>query len=133
MAAFALGLLGDRRARDSLVRALADSSLLVQGSAAEALGLIGDPAAAESIGNVVLDSVENRKTAPGLNPDELVQCMSFLSDVFFRPKAHQNQLAVLCGVDHSSEIFVFQRVAFNVCYIPFHIVRLRRQLNVAKI
>ena len=43
MAAFALGLIGDKRARDPLVAALGDPSPLVQGSAAEALGLIGDP------------------------------------------------------------------------------------------
>ena len=42
MAAFALGLIGDRSARDPLVAALADPSPLVKGSAAEALGLIGD-------------------------------------------------------------------------------------------
>ena len=50
MAAFALGLIGDRSARDPLVTALDDQSPLVQGSAAEALGLIGDPAAAAPIG-----------------------------------------------------------------------------------
>ena len=46
MAAFALGLIGDRRARDPLVTALDDPSPMVQASAAEALGLLGDPAAA---------------------------------------------------------------------------------------
>ena len=53
MAAFALGLIGDRTARASLVTALADQSPLVQGSAAEALGLIGDPAAADALGQFV--------------------------------------------------------------------------------
>jgi hypothetical protein len=53
MAAFALGLIGDRRARDPLIAALADASPLVQGSAAEALGLIGDAAAADAIGGFV--------------------------------------------------------------------------------
>ena len=50
MAAFALGLIGDRRARDPLVSALGDASPLVQGSAAEALGLLGDATAADAIG-----------------------------------------------------------------------------------
>ena len=48
MAAFALGLIGDRSARDPLVAALGDRSPLVKGSAAEALGAIGDAAAADA-------------------------------------------------------------------------------------
>ena len=48
-AAFAIGLVGDRRARDPLVAALDDPSPLVKGSAAEALGLIGDAAAADAV------------------------------------------------------------------------------------
>ena len=52
MAAFALGLLGDARAREPLVAALADPSPLVQGSAAEALGLLGDAASADALGAV---------------------------------------------------------------------------------
>jgi cyclophilin family peptidyl-prolyl cis-trans isomerase/HEAT repeat protein len=50
MVAFALGLIGDKTARDALIAALDDPSALVQGSAAEALGLIGGEAAADAIG-----------------------------------------------------------------------------------
>jgi HEAT repeat protein/cyclophilin family peptidyl-prolyl cis-trans isomerase len=53
MAAFGLGLIGDKRARDPLVALLSDSSPLVQGSAAEALGLLGDASAADAIGRLV--------------------------------------------------------------------------------
>ena len=59
MAAFALGLLGDKRARDPLVAALADPSPLVQGSAAEALGLIGDAAAADAVGRFAAQIVQS--------------------------------------------------------------------------
>jgi len=57
MAAFALGVIGDVRAKDALVAALADASPMVQGSAAEALGLIGDPTAADPIGRMVAQIV----------------------------------------------------------------------------
>jgi HEAT repeat protein len=59
MAAFALGLLGDVRARDPLVNLLVDASPLAQGSAAEALGLIGDGAAAEPIARMLAKIVES--------------------------------------------------------------------------
>ena len=39
MAAFAIGLIGDKSGREPLIAALGDPSLLVQGSAAESLGL----------------------------------------------------------------------------------------------
>jgi cyclophilin family peptidyl-prolyl cis-trans isomerase/HEAT repeat protein len=71
MAAFALGLLGERTARDPLVAALADASPLVQGGAAEALGLIGDPAAADAIGRLVAQIVQSGALAqlPGEEED----------------------------------------------------------------
>ncbi|HZT75068.1 MAG TPA: HEAT repeat domain-containing protein [Vicinamibacterales bacterium] len=59
MAAFALGLLRDRSARDPLLKALADPSPLVQGSAAQALGLIGDAADADAIGRMVAQIVQS--------------------------------------------------------------------------
>ena len=52
MAAFALGLIGDRRAAPPLTNALADPSPIVKGSAAEALGLIGDQQNATAIGQM---------------------------------------------------------------------------------
>jgi cyclophilin family peptidyl-prolyl cis-trans isomerase/HEAT repeat protein len=55
MAAFALGLLADARAKDPLAAALADPSPLVKGSAAEALGLLGDASAADAVGRMVAD------------------------------------------------------------------------------
>ncbi len=59
MAAFALGLIGDKSAREPLVAALADPSPLVKGSAAEALGLIGDPAAADAVARMASQIVES--------------------------------------------------------------------------
>ena len=55
MAAFALGLLGDRSqpVLDALKQALTDPSPLVTGRAAEALGLIGDTASAPDVGRLV--------------------------------------------------------------------------------
>ena len=58
MAAFALGLIGDRSTRDPLIAALSDQSLLVQGSAARALGLLGDPAAAQAVGGALAQFVQ---------------------------------------------------------------------------
>ena len=49
MAAFALGLIGDRSAVEPLRAALRDPSTLVQGRAAEALGLLGDADSAPAI------------------------------------------------------------------------------------
>src|SRR5207302_9225412 len=59
MAAFALGLIADKSARDPLVAALADQSPLLQGSAAEALGLIGDVTAADAIGRMVAQIIQS--------------------------------------------------------------------------
>ncbi|MBS1816427.1 MAG: HEAT repeat domain-containing protein [Acidobacteria bacterium] len=55
MAAFALGLIGDRGALDALTAALADPAPVVRGSAAEALGTIGDATAAPAIAKVATD------------------------------------------------------------------------------
>jgi cyclophilin family peptidyl-prolyl cis-trans isomerase/HEAT repeat protein len=49
MAAFALGLIGDRASVGALTTALSSSDPLLQGRAAEALGLLGDTAAAPAI------------------------------------------------------------------------------------
>jgi HEAT repeat protein/cyclophilin family peptidyl-prolyl cis-trans isomerase len=68
MAAFALGLIGDRSARDPLIAKLADPSPLMKGSAAEALGLIGDPAAAEPIGRMVAEIIASGALAA--TPDD---------------------------------------------------------------
>ena len=57
MAAFALGLIGDARARDPLVSALADPAPVVKASAAEALGLIGDATTAAPIAKMASDVV----------------------------------------------------------------------------
>jgi cyclophilin family peptidyl-prolyl cis-trans isomerase/HEAT repeat protein len=71
MAAFALGLLGDADARDSLEAALDDASPLVQGSAAEALGLLGDPRAAPALGRLLARIVESGVvTVPPPEQDE---------------------------------------------------------------
>jgi HEAT repeat protein len=59
MAAFALGLIGDARAKDALITALGDQSPLVQGSAAEALGLIGDASAADAVAGLVAQIVQS--------------------------------------------------------------------------
>jgi cyclophilin family peptidyl-prolyl cis-trans isomerase/HEAT repeat protein len=71
MAAFALGLIGDRSGRDALIAKLTDPSPLMKGSAAEALGLIGDPAAAEPIGRMVSELVTSGALAEP--PDEGIE------------------------------------------------------------
>ena len=68
MAAFALGLIGDRSAEEALVAALLDPQALVQGRAAQALGLIGATTAATAIGRVVAAHVP---AASAVAPDEL--------------------------------------------------------------
>ena len=68
MAAFALGLIGDRSAEEALVAALLDPQALVQGRAAQALGLIGATTAAAAIGRVVAAHVP---AASAVAPDEL--------------------------------------------------------------
>jgi hypothetical protein len=44
------------------------------------------------IRNLMLRSIENRDTATRFDSDELIQRMSFLANLLFGPKAHQNQL-----------------------------------------
>jgi cyclophilin family peptidyl-prolyl cis-trans isomerase/HEAT repeat protein len=71
VAAFALGLTGDRAAVDRLVAALADSDSAVRGRAAEALGRIGDPRAAAAIARLVVDPLPktiSRMTVRGDDP-----------------------------------------------------------------
>ncbi|HEY7446332.1 MAG TPA: HEAT repeat domain-containing protein, partial [Vicinamibacterales bacterium] len=70
MAAFALGLIGDRMAIESLLKALSDSSPIVQGRAAEALSLIGDEMSAAAIGDMVAAHVQAGALAQ-LAPDDL--------------------------------------------------------------
>jgi HEAT repeat protein/cyclophilin family peptidyl-prolyl cis-trans isomerase len=69
VAAFALGLIADRRAIGPLQQALGDPSPLVVGRAAEALGLIGDPASAAAIGRMVAAQLQTGSVAR-LAPDE---------------------------------------------------------------
>ena len=73
MAAFALGLAGDRTAVDRLLAALADSDAGVRGRAAEALGRIGDPRAAAAIARLVVDALPktiSRMTVRGDDPGQ---------------------------------------------------------------
>jgi cyclophilin family peptidyl-prolyl cis-trans isomerase/HEAT repeat protein len=70
MAAFALGLIGDRTAVDGLRLALSDMSPVVQGRAAEALGLIGDDMSAVAVGDMVASQVRAGALAQ-LMPDDL--------------------------------------------------------------
>jgi hypothetical protein len=51
-----------------------------------------------AIGDAMLHTVENRNAISGLDSDELIQCMSFLANLFFRPKTHQNELAIFTRV-----------------------------------
>ena len=71
MAAFALGLAGDRGAVDRLLAALADADTGVRARAAEALGRIGDPRAAPAIARFVVDALPktiSRMTVRGDDP-----------------------------------------------------------------
>ena len=70
MAAFALGLIGDRAAVAALTTALADADPRVQGAAAEGLGLIGDPSAAGAVASMVATHVRGGVLA-GIGADEL--------------------------------------------------------------
>jgi cyclophilin family peptidyl-prolyl cis-trans isomerase/HEAT repeat protein len=71
MAAFALGLIGDKSAETPLIARLADSSDLVKGSAAEALGLIGDESAADKISQMASSIVQSGALArPPAEEDE---------------------------------------------------------------
>ena len=58
MAAFAMGLIGDRSAAEALIAALADADPIVHGRAAEALGMIGHKAAADAIAQMMATHVK---------------------------------------------------------------------------
>jgi HEAT repeat protein/cyclophilin family peptidyl-prolyl cis-trans isomerase len=70
MAAFALGLIGQRDAADALVAALQDPDPLVQGRAAEALGLITHEPAATAIAAMMMPHVAAGALSD-LSPDDL--------------------------------------------------------------
>lgn len=70
MAAFALGLIADRSARDPLVSALGDPAAVVRGSAAEALGSLGDVAAAPAVAKMASEVVASGALAT-LPPETL--------------------------------------------------------------
>ena len=70
MAAFALGLIGEKTPVEALRKALADSSPLVQGRAAEALGNIGDAGSATAIAALAAARMKDGEVL-GLNPDDL--------------------------------------------------------------
>jgi cyclophilin family peptidyl-prolyl cis-trans isomerase/HEAT repeat protein len=70
MAAFGLGLIGDRSARPALLAALKDSQPVLQGRAAEALGQIGDRADGEAIGAMMQAHIK-AGALMGVAPDDL--------------------------------------------------------------
>jgi cyclophilin family peptidyl-prolyl cis-trans isomerase/HEAT repeat protein len=57
MAAFALGLIGDKGAVERLVASLGDSEAIVRARSAEALGRTGDPRAAAEVARFVLGAI----------------------------------------------------------------------------
>jgi cyclophilin family peptidyl-prolyl cis-trans isomerase/HEAT repeat protein len=63
MAAFALGLVGDKRAADRLLASLKDTEPIVRARAAEALGRLGDPSVAPNLAAFV---VEQAPPVPGV-------------------------------------------------------------------
>jgi cyclophilin family peptidyl-prolyl cis-trans isomerase/HEAT repeat protein len=69
MAAFALGLIGDRSAVEPLRGALNDSSPVVRGRAAEALGLLNDQESATTIAQMARRAASDANLK-GLTPDE---------------------------------------------------------------
>src|SRR5439155_7077209 len=58
------------RARDPLMAALGDASILVRSSAAEALGLVGDPAAADAVAGLAYQVVQSGALAQPPGDDE---------------------------------------------------------------
>jgi cyclophilin family peptidyl-prolyl cis-trans isomerase/HEAT repeat protein len=75
MAAFALGLIGDGSAADTLAKALADPNPVIQGRAAEALGLIGHKASAPAIA-AMMSAHLDAGVLNGLSADDLNYPMS---------------------------------------------------------
>jgi HEAT repeat protein/cyclophilin family peptidyl-prolyl cis-trans isomerase len=70
MAAFAMGLIGDRSASPALLAALADTDPMIQGRAAEALGLLGEKEAAAPIAAMVTAQID-AGVFRALTPDDL--------------------------------------------------------------
>ena len=69
MAAFAMGLIGDASAAASLTQALADTSALVRGRAAEALGQIGAKESAAAIGKLAAE-LATHSAVTAMAPDD---------------------------------------------------------------
>jgi cyclophilin family peptidyl-prolyl cis-trans isomerase/HEAT repeat protein len=70
MAAFAMGLIGDRSASPALLAALADADPMIQGRAAEALGMVGEKDAAAAIGAMVAAQID-AGVFRALTPDDM--------------------------------------------------------------
>ena len=108
MAAFGLGLIGDPGAVDALRTALADTSLLVAGRAAEALGVLNDSGSAFPIGKLVATHAD---AAAALSGDESraqadERASAFRLGVFAlaRLKAYEPLAAAVLGPDGQSRL-----------------------------
>jgi HEAT repeat protein/cyclophilin family peptidyl-prolyl cis-trans isomerase len=105
MAAFALGLIGDRSAVGPLQQALDDASLLVVGRAAEALGLIGDPISAAAIGRMVAAQLQTGRVTrqavdeTGYLPDPSTEALRLGLCALARLKAYEPLAAAVLGAD----------------------------------
>jgi cyclophilin family peptidyl-prolyl cis-trans isomerase/HEAT repeat protein len=81
MAAFALGLLGDRSAVPELRVALGDPSPQVQGRAAEALGVLGDTASSRDIAGLVAAAGRSDEVA-AIGPDDVEETHAPVVEAF---------------------------------------------------
>lgn len=81
MAAFAIGILGDRGAARALRAALGDASALVQGRAAEALGLLGDAESARAIATMTSAAYVDSHVI-SLHPDDVATVLSPAAEAF---------------------------------------------------
>src|SRR5688572_6349476 len=79
MAAFGLGLIGDRSAVEPLRAAVADPLPIVAGRAAEALGLLNDTASASAIGQMV---AAHAAAAAAVAPDDARPAVNGAADAF---------------------------------------------------
>jgi cyclophilin family peptidyl-prolyl cis-trans isomerase/HEAT repeat protein len=121
MAAFAMGLVGDKLAVDRLVASLGDSDPVVRGRSAEALGRIGDPRAAPEVVRFVLAAtpkgtgpVAVRGDDPGSNTDPWLELRLALLALARFKDAKAAEAALLNGDRPRFDWWVATYVAMRV-------------------
>src|SRR5450759_5410827 len=66
------------------------------------------------------NAIENRLTGPLLHAKELVELVDFRPDLFLGLQRHDDELAVLCRVEHAAKLDILDGETLDVFHKAFH-------------